>query len=553
MAKARTNGATGTAGILPVALRAAIYCRVSTSEQEEQGTSLESQEAACRQYAADHGYSVLEAYVYREAYSGFQLERRERLAALRAAVRARELDVVICYALDRLSRKQTHLGILLEELEQSRTHLEMVTEQFEDTAVGKFLMAAKSFAAELEREKIRERSLRGKLQRVRNGQLLRGTRPPYGYRWHDEEKLAYALDPETALYVRQMFAWAAIGVTLREIAQRLNAMGARPPRQNRGWVHTSIRGILTNPTYTGHPVGFRYIAVRNDQGGITMQVRPKDEQVPLPAGLVPPLVSVEAFEQVQARLRLNQARASRNNRYPEAALLRGGFVRCGRCGATLSPRRVGPGGKWFQYRCIRGMSLDTRCTGTHVATHLLDADVWSKVTALLTDPRVIAEQLAQHQAEDPTEADLAPVERALTKIENQQRNLVGQLADLPPTVAPLVHEKLAALEQQRLGFQQERERLQGQRAAWAAGQAQLAELEAWCRQVAANVEGLSFAERRLALDALGLSVQVWPKDRTPRYEITARIPLPTPIVDTSPRRWAGRSWGLPSSGRPARG
>src|SRR3712207_604554 len=92
-----------------VSPRAAIYVRVSTQDQEREGTSLETQEAACRRFAAEHGYSVAEAHVYRETYSGAEFHDRPRLADLRAALRARDVDVVIAYAVDRLSRDQIHI------------------------------------------------------------------------------------------------------------------------------------------------------------------------------------------------------------------------------------------------------------------------------------------------------------------------------------------------------------------------------------------------------------------------------------------------------------
>jgi site-specific DNA recombinase len=53
--------------------KAAIYCRVSTAGQEEDGTSLDTQEARCRQYATTQGYTVEEAHVYREVYTGTEL------------------------------------------------------------------------------------------------------------------------------------------------------------------------------------------------------------------------------------------------------------------------------------------------------------------------------------------------------------------------------------------------------------------------------------------------------------------------------------------------
>src|SRR4051812_12818813 len=97
--------------------RAAIYVRVSTDSQEE-NSSLGTQEAACRRYAEERGYEV--AAVYRDVHSGFDLWERPQMTILRDQVRRRAIDAVISYALDRLSRKQSHVAMVAEECEHAR-------------------------------------------------------------------------------------------------------------------------------------------------------------------------------------------------------------------------------------------------------------------------------------------------------------------------------------------------------------------------------------------------------------------------------------------------
>lgn len=515
--------------------RGAIYCRVSTDPQEEDGTSLETQLAACQALAAAEGIVVPAEHVFLETFSGFRLWERPKLTPLRELIQRRQLDVVLCYALDRLSRNQVHTAILLDELDRHRTRLQMVTEQFENTAIGKFLLSARAFSAELEREKITERTLRGKRGRLQSGRLLRSGRPLFGYRWresaaglgpHDRDwRVAYDEDPETAPWVRRMFAWAVDGWSLRQIARELNRLGVRTPRKQKDWVHTTVRGILVNPSYMGHRAGFRWQATRNEQGGTTMIERPAAEQIPLPAGVVPPLVTADVFETVQQRMRLNKERVGRNLRYPEIALLRGGYARCGVCGGTLSPRRSGPGGKWWQYRCIRGMSLDPTCTGTHIAVHRLDGPVWARVSRVLLTPEVIGAEITRQQAEDPTAADLARLDGERAQVARQQQNLVDQLANVSGRVATLVTEKLAELERLQTRLDDERGACVQRQAAWREAQRRLGELQTWCRTVAANLDTLDFAGRRDALEALGVRVTVWRKEHVPRWDVTASVPL----------------------------
>ncbi len=94
--------------------RIVIYCRVSSAGQED-NFSLETQEAACRRYAAEHGYIVDEAHVYREVHTGTELWERRVLQRAREAVRAREVEAVIAYAIDRLARDPVHLGVVVSE------------------------------------------------------------------------------------------------------------------------------------------------------------------------------------------------------------------------------------------------------------------------------------------------------------------------------------------------------------------------------------------------------------------------------------------------------
>ena len=88
-------------------MKAAIYCRVSTDNQEREGTSLDSQLEACLKKASELGYDVPKNAIILETYSGLTLDRIQ-LPHLRQWVRDKEVDNVIAYTLDRLSRDPVH-------------------------------------------------------------------------------------------------------------------------------------------------------------------------------------------------------------------------------------------------------------------------------------------------------------------------------------------------------------------------------------------------------------------------------------------------------------
>ncbi|TAJ18459.1 MAG: recombinase family protein, partial [Dehalococcoidia bacterium] len=196
-------------------VRCVIYSRVSTDAQERDGTSLDTQERGCVELAASRGWSVVRCI--RDAASGFHLER-EGVETLRGMLRRGEVDVVIAYAVDRLSRNQNHIGVLIDEVEQAGARLEFATERFEDTAVGRFILAARAFIAEVEREKIVERTTRGKAERARSGRLPQGTgRGIFGYHY-DQESGTRSIEAGQSRVVVRLFEDFVAGRSCNRLA-----------------------------------------------------------------------------------------------------------------------------------------------------------------------------------------------------------------------------------------------------------------------------------------------------------------------------------------------
>ncbi len=183
-------------------LRAIVYSRVSTDAQERDGTSLDSQERGSQEYVAANGWTLLESI--RDTASGYSLDR-PGIERVRQLLRQGAVDVVVAYAVDRLSRNQNHIGVLFDEVEQAGARLEFVTEKFEDTAIGRFILAARAFIGEVEREKIAERTMRGKAERARSGKIPQGTgKGIYGYSYNRETGKREII-PDQARVVRRIF------------------------------------------------------------------------------------------------------------------------------------------------------------------------------------------------------------------------------------------------------------------------------------------------------------------------------------------------------------
>lgn len=453
-----------------------------------------------------------------EVKSGALVGEREQVARVRELVRSGAVDVVVCHATDRLSRNQAHLYILAEEFENAGVRLEFVTEPFEDTAVGKFLRSAKAFAGEVEREKFRERSRRGRRARVQSGKLIHGKTPMYRYSWDDDEsKARYVRNPIAAPVVERMFAELLAGSTTREVAVGLTREGISPPRSGRVWDPTTVGHILREARYAGEAYAFR---IRHWKKGDKNfhEIRPREEWLALPEGTIPPLIDRATFDAVQARLAFNQKAASRNLASPESYLLRGGYIRYGYCTNSLAGVAKKVRGKVNPtYVCPHGDRGAVRCRPHGISVRLIDQIVWKQAELILTRPEIIAAELERLRQDDPTKDDLSAVGRSLAKITREQDNIsrrIGQIDD-DDAAAPLLAQ-LASLAKQKRQAEAERETIRGRRAGWEMAPSRLHEIKSWCGDVAARLGTLTYQQKRLALDALGVQVTLWRTDHSPR-------------------------------------
>lgn len=507
-------------------MRAAVYCRVSTTMQED-NYSLPTQEEACRRHAATLGYAV--TAVHQDIHSGYELWERKGLTALREAARTGAYDAIIAYEPDRLSRRQIHSAVLIDECERYGVALLFVIGQHDKTALGEFLANVRAFTAEMEREKFRERSMRGIQARMKSGKLRPSNRPLFGYQWIDpEDKGSYAIDEEHAAIVRRIYVMAASGVPLRRIADTLTEEGVQTANGATRWNHNVVRTMLHHPAYKGIARG-NHTQAQKIGGKQKRTERPEEEHIHLPEGTIPAIIAEDVWGAVQERLTRNKEEATRNNHDPEAFLVRGGFVVCGYCGRPIRTvwRKDCPGQSARSYYANDPHSDPHRdCPSFAMSAQKLDAIVWGKVCAVVTEPQIVAEQIAKLRHDDPTAADLTGVDRALAEVERKRKNLTGSLSDADdPDTRNLLLAELKVLAGRKRDLETERETISARQASWQASQEQLTDLEAWIRVVGNNIESLNYQQRRDLLAALSIQVTLYRKDHVPRYEITASLPL----------------------------
>ncbi len=413
-------------------MKTILYGRVSLQEDGQQ-FGLDSQMRALREYAQAKGYSGIEELTD-DGYLGADLQRPS-LERVRELARARQVDIVIVHDPDRLSRKLSHLLILQDEFERAGVKLEFITTPPADSPETKLLMQVKGMIGEYEREKIKERTGRGRREKAKQGFIV-GGRIAYGYRYLGKaqgERGKLQIDEAKAAIVKKMFEYADDGVSVRAIAKWLNETGVRPIFASK-WGRSSVARILRNKTYAGeaHYNRHKRTEPRNPDSShrsrrnkfTTLIERPADEWISIP---VPAIIPAGIFERVADRIRRNKTELAGR---PSRQYLLRGLVRCGKCGRRMhgDANHGGP-----LYRCAGRDSLrpGTPCAA-RISARRLDTAVWTEVTQLFLKPAQLRAIIAQHRAtlNDPDQREkIADVRRQIERLRGREARLLEVMVD----------------------------------------------------------------------------------------------------------------------------
>ena len=303
-----------------------------------------------------------------------------------------------------------------------------------------------------------------------------------------------------------------------------------PSGRSAAWHVSTIRALLGNPVYGGEPAAYRW-SVTKVKGKRRQRPRPEADHVATP-DVAPALVSPDVLRAARERLATNKRTATRNNANPSAALLRGGYARCGYCGLALRVRNKDKG---TYYLCNTSSRDQHGCPYHVISARILDQAVLDKVHLVLNRPEVIGAEVARLRRDDPTRADREAVDWRLGEIERKRANLARRVATIDEDeIAAALLAEMAVLGKQAAALTVERDRLAAERASWETSQHRLGDLEDWCRRVAGNLDLLDYDGQRLAIEALGVEVRVWSTGHNPRHEIKM-LPGATPVLVNDPR------------------
>ncbi|WP_265024137.1 recombinase family protein [Wolbachia endosymbiont (group A) of Epagoge grotiana] len=239
-------------------VRCAIYTRKSNEDGLEQKfNSLDAQRVACEKYIkSKEGWVALAKRYDDGGFSGKNLER-PAIKELFKDVKKGEVDCVVVYTLDRLSRETKDSIEVTSFFRRHRVNFVAVTQIFDNnTPMGKFVQTVLSGAAQLEREMIVER-VKNKIATSKEQGLWMGGTLPLGYDVKDKELIINEKEAKTVKHIFERYVELK---SMAELARELNREGYRTKRfeAKSGKVYggeifkkATVRRIITNPTYMG--------------------------------------------------------------------------------------------------------------------------------------------------------------------------------------------------------------------------------------------------------------------------------------------------------------
>ncbi len=415
---------------------AAIYARVS-SEQQREAHTIGSQTTALIEWAKTLDLEVPTAWIFEDdGYSGATLER-PGLERVRDLAAEGQIQAVLAYAPDRLSRKYAYQILLIEELARQGVETRFLSTPQSATAEDQLLVQFQGMIAEYERAQILERSRRGKRHRARAGEISVLSGAPYGYRYirkSDEAPAAYAVIEAEARVVRDVYErYTVAGLSIGAVTRELNDQGVTTRKPNARWERSMVWAMLRNPAYRGTACfGKTRVAPRQRvtralrmRGAMTTRnsahhERPREEWIEIP---VPALIAEETFARAQELLHENKVRARRRTIEPSVVQ---GLVSCHKCGYALSRTSTRSSARSIHYyRCLGSDGWrhlgGPVCENRPVRQDLLDQIVWSEVMRLLEDPALIEQELdrrlAAARAADPTKHREQTLQRELVRVD----------------------------------------------------------------------------------------------------------------------------------------
>lgn len=490
-----------------------LYSRVSTAEQARSGYSLRQQMEALREWARNEGCQIIEE-IEDPGQSGASLVR-PGMDRVRDLVAAGGVDVVVAQDRDRLSRDPIDFYVLKNEFAMHGCTMRALGDWGDDASPqGEFSNDIQVAAGKYERRMIAERNRRGKRKKAREGKLIAGHSPNYGFRYN-EARDGYEVDEEQMAVVQRIFEIVGVRkMSMWSVKRTLDREGVptpptprkkKHPEEGRQWSKRFIRDVIEADVYRPHSYdeiaafvtpevaarldrnrfhGIWWFGRRNTTVEKVVEVGPDGTReyrkrqttvlnpieqwtaVPVPDAGIPR----EVVDAARARIKDRKPTSSAGDRVWQ---LSGGVMYCGCCGNRMVANRVlQPKSKKpaFYYRCPKRQHEGKEACpeSRHHRAEPTEALIWEAVADFLNDPEALRlqydrliERVREGLRRDPDREIRAWAVR-LAEAERKRSAFHDMAAERLITFHEL-REKLADLDDLKEAAEREMERLRGSR------------------------------------------------------------------------------------------
>ncbi len=424
-------------------MRARGYIRVSTDEQAKNGDSIPSQKRILEAFAVVKGFDDFVIYVD-DGYSGKNLNR-PKIQQLLEECKTGEIDAVIVWKLDRLSRSlRDTLAIVEDIFTPNNVALISTTESIDSsTPSGRAMMSILATFAQFEREQDSDRVIMVNKQLAKDCRYLGGP-VPLGYKIVNKH---YVIDEETAPIVRKIFEMYLAHMGYTQILRYINDECGLRTITGRPYSKVSLNYILGNEKYVGTYIHNRLAAADVRGKRSSTKLKPESQIIRVPGGI--PAIITQATWDAACRLREENRRF--NGRYSDRTqFLLSGLCRCGICGSALLVDVAGKdrNGTQQRYYVCRNKCI-TAARKEKLEAAALDALAYLAIDEdlMIRACEVANDLYADRQAVDS--ASISVLETRSTQINKRRANITDFISNAGKTAPAALVEELEALDQEQ--------------------------------------------------------------------------------------------------------
>ncbi|WP_304576398.1 recombinase family protein [uncultured Clostridium sp.] len=409
----------------------AIYTRVSTNEQAEEGYSIFEQKRLLEEWCNNKGYDVYRCYSD-SGISGKNIKDRPELKELLKDAEEKKFDMLISWKINRISRKLADVLKIVEILEKNNITFKSYSEPFEtDTPAGKMQFQMMALIGEFERGTIAQNVKMGMCAKAKAGEWCGGRVLGYdlvpleNQEGAKRRKNRLTINEKEAEAVKFIFNEYANGKGYKAITNQLNKLGYKTKKGNDFSVG-SIREILTNPVYIGKVI----YNVR--QNWSEKRRRNINANPIITDGVHESIIDEVLWDKVQAIMESKKGKPSRiyDGEYPLT-----GILRCPKCGAGMvisrTTNKLADGTKKrITYYCCgawknKGTSV---CNSNTIRVDKANEYVFNKISELLSNEKMIKGIVSNINRErnkkiDPAKKELERIDKELEKIDKKKTKL----------------------------------------------------------------------------------------------------------------------------------